>query len=105
MPVTRRDDRQYSLAVNATATGAAVSIPGGEYAFTLDALTNTGSVQLQMQTPSGAWLPVSLFANNLVATSNTGLVQTAIDLPACNVRVAVASGAVTGLNASLIGLG
>lgn len=70
-----------------------------------DATTNTGTVVLQILSPSGAWVPVSVFSGSLVQTTGTLLAQCTVELGACRVRMASVSGTLTGGNAYLVGVG
>lgn len=105
MALRRADDNAYTLATAASGTGSAVAIRGGEYIFSAE-FSGTASVALQVQSPNGTWLTVNVFNASPVAISSSGM-QTAIDLPAGNVRAAVATGSVGAgtLYAYLIGLG
>lgn len=105
MAARRADDNAYTLASAASATGSAVAIRGGEYIYTAE-FAGTATVALQIQSPNGTWLTVNVFNASPVSFSASGA-QTAIDLPAGNVRVAVATGSVTAssLYAYLVGLG
>jgi hypothetical protein len=104
MPARRADDNRYTLATNATATGAAVSIKGGEYVLFVNCTTNLGNISLQAQSPSGAWIDIQVFAGSFVKTALTTLCMVDLLLPACSVRIA-ADGTVTGMNAFLVGAG
>ena len=104
MPTRRADDNRYTLATNASATGAAVSIKGGEYVLFVNSATNLGNISLQAQSPSGAWIDIQVFAGSFVRTTLTTLCMVDLMLPACNVRIA-ADAAVTGMNAFLVGAG
>ena len=46
MPTRRADDNRYTLASNASATGAAVPIKGGEYVLFVNSTTNLGNISL-----------------------------------------------------------
>lgn len=105
MPNRRADDQSYTLMLNASATGAEVSVPGGEYMLLFDAASNTGTTVLQIKSPSGAWIPVSVFSGSLVQTTGTLLGQCTVELGACTVRMAQVSGTLTGGNAYLVGVG
>lgn len=105
MPVRRADDNSYTLASNASATGSAVAIKGGEYQFLVDGTVGASAISLQMQNPNGAWSDVQVFAASAVKFTTLPNTQTGIDLPAGNVRMAATGGAPSGLNAFLVGLG
>lgn len=105
MSVRRADDTQYALLVGGSATGAAVPIKGGEYHFMVDGTASGTTASLQIQTPSGAWTDVQVFTGSVVKFTNLPANQSGIDLPACNVRCALAGGTPSGINAYLIGLG
>ena len=105
MTVRRSDDRQYVLASNASATGSAVAIPGGEYHFLVDGTPAGATVSLQIQIPTGTWTDVQVFTGSVVKFTTLPANQSGIDLPACNVRMASTGGTPSGLNAYLVGLG
>jgi hypothetical protein len=105
MPARRADDSIYALLVNGSATGSAVSIKGGEYTVFFDGSLSGATVSLQVQSPSGQWVDVSVFTNNVVKYTNLPASQTGIDLPAGDVRCALIGGAPSGVNAHLVGLG
>ena len=106
MPVRRSDSLNYPLASNLSASGAAVAIPGGEYAFMAEGTLGGSVISLQAQSPNGTWRDVSVYSGAAVKTSGTlPYSQTGIDLPAGNVRMAVTGGAPSALYAYLIGLG
>jgi len=105
MPNRRADDQSYTLMSNASATGAAVSVLGGEYMLLFDATSNTGTVVLQVLSPSGTWIPVSVFSGSLVQTTGTLLGQCTVELGACTVRMALVSGSLTAGNCYLVGVG
>lgn len=105
MSIRRADDNAYVLATAASATGNAVAIRGGEYIFSAE-FAGTANVALQIQSLNGTWLTVSVFNASPVSISASGM-QTAVDLPAGNVRAAVVTGSVnaSSLFAYLVGLG
>jgi hypothetical protein len=105
MPNCKVDGGTYPLLVAGSATGAWVPINGGEYAFLLDASTNTGTLSLQMKSPSGAGIDVQVFSGSFVRTMGVAFAQVQIDLPACDVRVALTGGTCTNVNAYLQGCG
>jgi hypothetical protein len=105
MPIRRADDTTYALAAAASATGASVSIRGGEYLFIVDGTVSGATISLQIQAPSGAWADVQVFTGSVVKFTTLPGSQTGVDLPACNVRMAATGGTPSGLNASLVGLG
>lgn len=104
MPIRRADDNRYTLLSNGSATGAAVNIRGGEYQFAADGTAGGATIALQIQSVNGTWSTVTIFSNSPVSTTNLPYGQTAIGLPACNVRCAINGGAPSGINASLVGL-
>lgn len=104
MPVRRSDPLAYSLASNLSATGAAVSIPGGEYIFSAEGTVGGSTISLQVQSPNGTWSDASSWGA-AVKTLTLPFAQTHIDLPACKVRMAVTGGAPSALFASLVGIG
>jgi hypothetical protein len=105
MTIRRADDNSYTLAASASATGAAVAVKGGEYLFCVDGTPGGATAQLQILMPNGTWSPVAVFSNSLVSTTTLPFAQTGVDLPACNVRVALNGGTPSGVNAYLVGLG
>jgi len=104
MPIRRADDTLYTLGVNLTATGNPVAIKGGEYTLFVDATSNPGAVSLQMQSPSGVWIDVSMYGS-FSRTNSVSLVQAGLYLPAGLARIAVSGGLITALNAFLAGAG
>jgi phage-related tail protein len=105
MPIRRADDQQYALLVGGSATGAAVAIKGGEYQFMVDGTAGGTTASLQIQSPSGAWMDVQVFTGSVVKFTTLPGNQSAIDLPAGNVRCALTGGTPSGINAYLVGLG
>jgi hypothetical protein len=105
MTIRRCDDNRYTLLTNASTTGAAVNIRGGQYAFSAEGTPGGATIALQLQTPNGSWTTVSLFNNSLVSTTNVPYEQTGIDLPAGNVRASITGGAGISVTANLVGLG
>lgn len=105
MPVRRCDDQAYTLLTGGSATGAGVSIKGGEYHFMVDGTAGGATLSLQVQTPSGAWTDVQVFTGAVVKFTTLPGNQSGIDLPAGNVRCACTGGSPSGINAYLIGLG
>ncbi len=105
MPTRRSDSLNYTLASNASATGSAVAIPGGEYVFTATGTIAGATISLQCQSPKGTWSDVQIHTAFVVKTTGLPFAQTGISLPAGNVRMASAGGTPSGLNANLTGLG
>jgi len=105
MPTRRSDSLGYTLASNLSATGAAVAIRGGEYQFSVEGTIGGATVSLQTQSPSGTWSDVSVFNGSKASTTALPFALAGIDLPACNVRLAVSGGAPSGLYAYLNGVG
>jgi hypothetical protein len=105
MPVSRYDSLKYTLAAGLSATGPTVAIPGGEYDFFAEGTAGGSAISLQMQSPNGTWIDVSVFSGAVVKSLTLPFAQSGIDLPAGNVRMAATGGAPSGLNASLCGLG
>ena len=104
MPTRRADDTLYTLGVNLSATGNPVAIKGGEYTVFVDSIGGTGTMALQMQSPSGAWIDVQMYGI-FVRTTLTSMVQVGLLLPAGLVRVAVYGGLMSNVNAFLVGAG
>lgn len=105
MPVRRADDQTYALASNLSATGASVAIKGGQYMFMVEGTVGGSTISLQFQTINGTWVDVQIFGASIVKTTTLPLIQTQIDLPAGNVRMAATGGTPSALYASLLGLG
>lgn len=105
MTVRRADDVQYTLLSNASATGSAVAIKGGEYIFTVEGTAGGTTASLQIQTPNGTWTDVTVFAGSGVKSTTLPYSQTLIDLPSGNVRCALTGGTPAAIYAYLIGLG
>lgn len=105
MPIRRADDSAYTLASNVAATGSAVAIKGGEYLFSAEGTVGGSTISLQLQTVNGAWADVLIFAGSAVKSTTLPFVQTQIDLPAGNVRMAATGGTPSGLYSYLVGLG
>lgn len=105
MSVRRADDQQYALLSNGSATGAAVSIKGGEYHFMVEGTAGGTTASLQIQTPNGSWTDVQVFTGSVVKFTTLPGNQSGIDLPACNVRCALTGGTPSGIYAYLVGLG
>lgn len=104
MTVRRADDETYTLLSNGSATGPAVHIRGGEYLFTAEGTAGLSTISLQIQTRNGAWTDLQVYTGAIVKFTTLPANQTAIDLPACNVRCACTGGTPTGIFAYLVGL-
>lgn len=111
MPTRRADDVAYTLASNASSTatgvnsGNGVQIKGGEYMFQVEGTVSGSTISLQMQSPNGTWMDVSVFSKSAVSTTTLPFSQTGIDLPAGLVRMAATGGTPSALYSYLIGLG
>lgn len=105
MSQKRGDDNVYTLLSNASATGSAVAIRGGEYAFSAEGTVSGATIGLQMQTPNGTWATVQVWAASPVQSTTLPYFQTQIDLPAGNVRTVVTGGTPSALYSYLVGLG
>ena len=105
MPIRRADDNRYTLLTNASTTGAAVNVRGGEYNFTADGTPGGATIALQVQMPNGTWTGVNVFSGSTVQATTLPYAQTSIDLPAGNVRASITGGAGVSVNAYLVGLG
>lgn len=105
MSVRRADDLQYTLLSNGSATGSATAIKGGEYHFMVEGTAGGTTASLQIQTPNGAWTDVQVFTGSVVKFTTLPGNQSGIDLPACNVRVALVGGTPSAIYAYLVGLG
>lgn len=105
MPTRRADDTQYALLVNGSSTGSSVAIRGGEYQFMVDGTAGGTTASLQVQSPSGVWMDAQVFTGSVVKFTTLPGNQTAIDLPAGNVRCALTGGTPSAINAYLVGLG
>jgi N-acetylneuraminic acid mutarotase len=105
MSIKRGDDNLYSLATNASATSSAVAIKGGEYTFLVEGTAGGSTIALQLQNPNGNWATVQVFSGSAVQFTSLPGCQTGVDLPAGNVRLAMAGGSPSGVSAWLVGLG
>jgi len=105
MPIRRCDDQAYTLLAAGSATGSAVKVLGGEYQFMVDGTVGGSTISLQIQSPSGVWMDVQVFTGSVVKFTTLPGNQSAIDLPAGNVRCACTGGTPSGINAYLLGLG
>lgn len=108
MAIRRADDNVYTLGTGLTATGNSVAVKGGEYLFMVVGTAGGGTdFRLEVQAPDGTWARIQVFTGSVLSftAANLPISQTGVDLPACNVRLAVVGGAATGISAWLIGLG
>jgi len=104
MPIRRADDQSYTLASNASATGSAIKIPGGQYIFMAEGTVGGSTVTLQVKTPNGTWSDVTFYGVDVSATV-LPYAETEIALPAGEVRVALTGGTPSAIYAYLVGLG
>lgn len=104
MPTRRADDSAYTLASNASATGSAVAIKGGQYMFMAEGTVGGATVTLQVRAPSGTWSNVTSYDTAVSATA-LPYADSPIDLPAGDVRVALTGGTPSAIFAYLVGLG
>ena len=105
MPIRRGDDISYTLLAAGSASGSAVGIKGGEYMFIAEGTIGASTISLQVQNPNGNWVDVQVFTGSIVKFTTLPANQTAIDLPAGNVRCALTGGTPSGVSAWLVGLG
>jgi hypothetical protein len=105
MSVRRADDISYTLAANASGTGNAVIIKGGEYIFTCDGTAGGTTISLQVLTLNNVWTDVSVYSGSVVKSTTMPYAQTGIDLPAGSVRLNCAGGSPSGVYAYLVGVG
>lgn len=105
MSSKRGDDNLYVLLASGSASGSAVPIKGGEYTFLVEGTAGSSTIALQLQNPNGTWATVQVFNSSPVQFTVLPGCQTAIDLPAGNVRVSMAGGTPSGISAWLVGLG
>jgi hypothetical protein len=105
MPIRRSDDNSYKLLNNASTTGAAVNIRGGEYQFAANGTPGGATIALQLQMPNGTWTGVNVFSGSTVQATTLPYTQTSVDLPAGTVRCAITGGSGVSVNAYLVGLG
>ena len=105
MPTRRGDDTQYVLGTGLTASGADVSIKGGEYHFMANGTPGGSTISLQIKLPDGSYSDVQVFTGSVVKFTALPANQSGIDLPAGIVRVACTGGTPSGINAYLVGLG
>lgn len=85
----------FTLLSNATATGAAMQIPRGEYAFAAYGTFGGSTVSLERLLPDGSYLAVGSDA------TLTARGQCICDLPGGLYRASVTGGSPSGLNAYL----
>lgn len=104
MPTRRADDMAYTLASNVNATGSAVAIKGGQYMFTVEGTAGGTTVTLQIKTVNGTWANVTAY-DTAVSSATLPYVDTPIDLPAGEVRVALTGGTPSAIFSYLVGLG
>lgn len=104
MPIRRADDTAYTLASNASATGSAVAIKGGQYIFLVEGTVSGSTVTLQIKTPNDTWVDVTFYGVDVSATV-LPYAETEIALPAGEVRVALTGGTPSAIYAYLVGLG
>lgn len=106
MTVRRADDNQYTLASDASETGDAVGIKGGQYMVQFEGTVGESTISLQVESPNGTWSDVkSLNGDVAVSTSTLPYAASPIDLPAGSVRVAMTGGTPSAIYAYLVGLG
>lgn len=105
MPIRRCDSATYTLLSNASATGSAVPIPGGEYMFMVEGTVGGSTISLQVQTPNSTWQDVQVFTGSVVKFTTLPGNQSSISLPAGNVRAAATGGTPSALFAYLCGMG
>lgn len=106
MTVRRADDNQYTLGTGLSASGSGVLIKGGEYCFFASGTVGGSTISLQALSPDGtSWADVQVFSASAVKSTTLPFVQTQVDLPAGQVRVACTGGTPSGINAYLVGLG
>lgn len=89
-----------TLLSNATATGTAVAVNAGRYAFMCDGTFSGATVTLQILGPDGSSY---LSAGSDAALTAEGAVL--VELPNCSVRALVASGPPSGMYATLTRIG
>lgn len=102
MTVRRADDKTYTLLDNATATGSAVTISGGQYALFIEGTWSSASAALEVKSPKGTWVAHTAITSAVTATAN--LSRAPIDLPSGEVRIAI-TGSPSAMYAYLVGLG
>lgn len=106
--MSRADCALYSLgsAIAAATAGAAIAVFGGNYMFMTDGTAGGATVSLQILLPDGSWAPVQALAGGtLISTATLPYTASQIYLPAGNVRVNVAGGSGSSVNAWLVGIG
>jgi hypothetical protein len=102
----RADSNAYSLATGASSTGSAVPVLGGNYMFMAEGTAGGATISLQIQAPDGTWADVgAVGGSNVVKSTTLPFASSQIYLPPCNVRMAVAGGPPSGINATLAGIG
>lgn len=107
MPILRGDSNAYTLLnnISAAGAGATVQIPGGEYIFLASGTIGASTLQLEVETPTGAFVTVQVFTGSLVRFTALPASQTAIALPAGRVRANLVGGTPSAVFAHLVGLG
>lgn len=107
MTTMRVDSLAYTLlsSAGAAGAGASVKIPGGMYMFLASGTIGASTLQMEVEMPNGVWVTVQVFTGSLVRFTALPASQTAIDLPAGNVRANLVGGTPSGVSAYLVGLG
>ena len=85
-------------------SGPPVQVSGGEYTLFIDSESNNGTLSLQMQTPSGAWVNLQNWGLQYVRTTAYAACILGLELSAGVYRLK-AEGLVYNLNAWLVGNG
>jgi hypothetical protein len=102
----RADSNIYTLATSASSTGSAVPVLGGSYVFMAEGTASGATISLQLQAPDGTWSDVAAVGgSNVVKSTTLPYAATPVYLPQCSVRMAVAGGPPSGVNATLAGIG
>jgi hypothetical protein len=102
--INRCDDAVYELARDLWHTGPEVFVKGGEYTLFIDSTSNSGTLALQQQSPSGQWIICQAYGLQYLRTTAYSACILGIELSPGLYRLK-ADGLVLNLNAYLVGSG
>lgn len=100
--INRCDDATYELANDIAMSGPAVLIKGGEYTLFIESKSNNGTLSLQQQSPSGAWINCQAYGLQYVKTTAYAACILGLELLPGVYRLK-ADGVVLNLKAYLVG--
>lgn len=107
--MARADQTSYLLgtSIASASAGSAVPIAGGEYVVYFSGTAGGATISLQMLAPDGStWCPIQALAGSSpLQTTTLPFSSTQIYLPIGQVRVNVAGGSGSSVNARLTGIG